>query len=115
MELDSWLVGDLSDVNGDGLKDAAQGLGIHIGAALNYWHIAEGTRDNTYYNIAKTDYDLITATSGCKMKPIAKGWDASQWNYSQCDYVAKLAMDNGFKFRGHAALWAKDPFYPDFV
>ena len=24
-------------------------------------------------------------------------------------------MDNGFKFRGHAALWAKDPFYPDFV
>ena len=85
LELDSSLVGDLSDANGDGLKDAAKGLGIYIGAAVNYWHIADGFRDNTYYNIAKTDYDLITAESTCKMKPIAKGWDVSQWDYSKCD------------------------------
>lgn len=72
-------------------------------------------RDEKIVSIAKTNYDVITAESSCKMKPIAKGWETSKWNYAQCDYVAKFAKDNGMKFRGHAALWAKDPFYPDFV
>ena len=55
----------------------------------------------------------MTSTSHCKMKPIAKSW--TDWDYKMCDAILHYAEKNNMAFRGHATLWAKDPFYPDFV
>lgn len=109
----AYLLGGSSDNDNQGLKDAAKGLGVHIGTAMNYWHFAKGMEDWTYINNAKKEYDLITAESNCKMKPIAKSWN--NFDYSKCDKVLSFAEQNNMHFRGHAALWAKDPFYPDFL
>ena len=87
------------------LKDAAKGLGIHVGAAVNYWEIYYKTREQKYYDTVLREYDLITAETSCKMKAIAKTW--TNFDYSKCDYLAKYAKDNGLAFRAHAALWAK--------
>jgi len=95
------------------LKDAAKGLGIHVGAALNYWEVYDKTREAKYYNIAREQYNLITAETSCKMKPIAKGWN--NFDYSKCDYLADFAHKNGMAFRAHALIWAKQPFMPDFI
>lgn len=56
---------------------------------------------------------MLTAESTCKMKPIAKSW--TNFDFSKCDKVMNFAQQNNMRFRGHAALWAKDPFYPDFL
>ena len=87
------------------LKEAAKGLGIHVGAAVNYWGIYDKTRDQKYYDTLPKEYDLITAESNCKMKHIAFSW--TDFDYRKCDYVANFAKENGITFRAHAALWAK--------
>jgi len=63
--------------------------------------------------VAIKEFDLVTAVSTCKMKPIAKSW--TDFDYSGCDLVMDFAQKNNMAFRGHNTLWAKDPFYPDFV
>lgn len=47
------------------------------------------------------------------MKPIAKSW--TKFDYTQCDYFMNFADKHNMIKRGHAALWAKHPFYPDFL
>lgn len=56
----------------------------------------------------------MTAESNCKMKPIAKDW-GDNWDFRKCDRMMGFAKQHNAVFRGHAALWAKDPFYPDFL
>lgn len=42
----AYLLGGSQDVDNEiGLKDAANGLGVHIGSAINYWHIKDGMQD----------------------------------------------------------------------
>lgn len=69
--------------------------------------------DRKYESTAIKEYDLITAESNCKMKPIAKSW--TNFDYKYCDQVLEWAEKNNMVFRGHAALWNKDPFYPGWV
>jgi GH35 family endo-1,4-beta-xylanase len=47
------------------------------------------------------------------MKAIAKSFN--HFDYTQCDYVAKFAKDNNMAFRAHAAIWAKQPFMPEWI
>merc|ERR1712032_257826 len=96
-----------------GLKEAAKGLGIYVGSAINYWHISGNKVDQAYIDVAKKEYDLLTAVSTCKMKPIAKNW--TDFDYTGCDEIMKFAEENDMAFRGHNTLWARDPMYPDFV
>ena len=86
---------------------------MNIGAAVNYWHAKPEFRDYPYHKALKKEINFATAESTCKMKQIAK--TINDFDYSLCDGMVRYAENNGMEFRGHAALWAKSPFYPDFI
>ena len=55
--------------------------------------------------IAKAEYDLVTAESVCKMGTTVKSF--SSFDYSMCDQVHYFALQNKMAFRGHALAWAR--------
>lgn len=53
---------------GSTLREAAEGLGVHIGAAIGVPHM----HDKEYTALAAAEYDLVTAENACKMNTIAR-------------------------------------------
>jgi hypothetical protein len=43
----AYLIGGnvTDEANGNGLKDYAKDLGVHVGAAVAYWHMSDGFVD----------------------------------------------------------------------
>ena len=85
------------------LKDAAQGTGLFMGASLK----APVLQTDSYYGkVAPLIYDLTTPGNDCKMTTIAKTYDESGWNYTDCEYFLDYAKTNKMALRGHVLLWA---------
>ena len=56
----AYLLGGTQEVEEvPGLKDAANGLGVHIGTAINYWHVKPGMQDWRYLNEMLSRQDSI--------------------------------------------------------
>ena len=87
------------------LKHAADGLGVYMGTALNYWQMTAGP---AYSALVKKNYDLITAESVCKMAHQAKSDNQKTWDFSRCKTMAAYAKKNKMAMRGHTLIWPKN-------
>ena len=95
----SLLIGYASSTT---LREAANGTGVYMGAALNYYHL---DKDAPYADLAKQEYSLATPENACKMYTIAKS--ASENDYSQCLSVKQFAVEQAkMAFRAHNLIWA---------
>lgn len=86
-----------------------------MGAAIGYPH---ANQDQQYVQVAKKEYDLVTAENVCKMNSIAFGSNPEQFRYQGCDYIYNFAKDGNMAFRGHNTCWANvgQPYYqPEFI
>jgi GH35 family endo-1,4-beta-xylanase len=80
------------------LREAGALVGVFIGSAANYYDLNNAS-DPTYTSTLNAQYDLNTAENGCKF-PSTEPADG-QFDFQQCDFVAKNAITsaNG-TFRG---------------
>lgn len=92
------------------LREAAEGLGIYIGAAVNLTFFTE---DSDYYKMMTEEISIMTPENSCKMPRIALNWTAR--NYSGCDADIDFAKKNGKKFRAHYLLSASGHPNPDWI
>jgi len=102
--------------DGETLKEAADGLGIYVGAAMKYKNFLSDD-DGQYGEVAAREFDLITPENYCKPKMMLKSTDDtlenSYVNYDGCHYLNDYAIENDMAFRGHALVWPAPGKYPD--
>lgn len=92
------------------LRTAAEGTGILVGTAMNYWHLG----DKNYADTAAREYNIITAEASCKMDQIAKG--ENNFNFKGCDGIKDYAKKHGMHMRGHNLIWGKKgDWFPGFI
>lgn len=102
--------------DGETLKDAADGLGVYMGAAMK-WKNFLNDDDGQYGEVAAREYDLITPENFCKPKMMLKSSDDTLENsyvyYDGCHYLNDYAIEHDMAFRGHALVWPAPGKYPD--
>lgn len=102
--------------DGETLKDAADGLGIYIGAAMK-WKNFLADEDGQYSEVAAREFDLTTPENFCKPKMMLKSTDDTLENsyvyYDGCHYLNDWAIEHDMAFRGHALVWPAPGKYPD--
>lgn len=93
------------------LKEAADGTGIYIGTALNYWDLR---KDEEYSDLAGQEYNLMTSENGCKMDIIAQDYET--YDFTRCDYLVNYAQEHNLAMRSHNLIWgAPGSHNPDFI
>lgn len=99
--------------------DAADGLGIYIGAAMKWKNVqADEEEENPLYlSTFLQEYDIATVENWCKPAQMLKSTDDTleNWyaNYSGCTYMNDWMVENGIAHRGHALFWPSPGKYPD--
>ena len=101
------------------LKDAADGLGIYVGAAMKYKNMLadEDVDGGQYASKFLEEFDIMTTENWCKPAQMLKSTDDTldTWysKFDGCHYMNDWAVENEIAHRGHALVWPSPGKYPD--
>lgn len=105
------------------MKDAADGLGLYVGAAMKYKNIlADEDEENPLYKSTFAEhFDISTVENWCKPGQILKVDEDCEsladcdWyvKYDACHYMNDWFIENDIAHRGHALVWPAPGKYPD--
>jgi endo-1,4-beta-xylanase len=102
-----WTTQD--HVSTSSLKEAAAGLGLYVGSALNQKYAT----DATYESQSISQFDDMTPENACKMKQIAKSY--TELDFSGCIAAVEWAKANSMQVRAHNLIWSAPGHSPSFV
>jgi len=84
------------------LRQAAEALGIYIGAAINVGCLTNSS-DKQYSYIAGSELNLFTAENECKVGETEP--QQGHYTYSSCEFIANFAATNKGVMRNHNTVW----------
>jgi GH35 family endo-1,4-beta-xylanase len=84
------------------LRQAAEALGIYIGAAINVGCLTNSS-DKQYSYIAGSELNLFTAENECKTGETEP--QQGHYTYSSCEFIANFAATNKGVMRNHNTVW----------
>ena len=84
------------------LREAAEALGIYIGAAINVGCLTNSS-DKQYSYIAGSELNLFTAENECKVGETEP--QQGHYTYTSCEFIANFAATNKGVMRNHNTVW----------
>merc|ERR1712071_661188 len=90
------------------LREAASGLDIHIGTAMNYnkGKNLDAETKQTYESTDYKNFDSMTAENQCKASAMVSGPKIpDDVNLKKCKQMRDWANDQDMVFRGHTLFW----------
>ena len=102
---------------GGTLRSAADRHGMDIGIYAEYWRLdpANGSYDANYADalggVVGDEFDIVTLGT----YQVSTNWNEGEWDFSEMDRVAELAVANNMKIHGHPLVYGQDNVIPPWL
>ena len=99
------------------LKEAADGLGLYVGTAINYgkYNKLDESSQQSYKSIDLENFSAMTAENKCKFTAMGSGPNVPGDVDTQiCEGMKATAQKNEQAFRGHCLFWPSYDKYPSY-
>jgi endo-1,4-beta-xylanase len=87
------------DGGGKSLREAAQGAGLLIGAAVRSAQLSEAA----YSSTLTREFNMVEPEDALKWEVVHP--EAQRFDFSQADQIVDFAARHGMKVRGHTLVW----------